>query len=117
MKFSKFREFRLVTATLDSVIKYLTVDLVFSLRELYTGLSRLDLEENFNAFKVSVTVPASSELAIRNQIGPDVPTGKIMLKDGSSSSVVDGDTDWNANFVYLKNTSGSDVDVTVVFLR
>jgi hypothetical protein len=116
MKFSKFREFRLQLATLENVIKYLAVDLVFSLRELYTGLSRLNFVENFESFKVTVTVPASSELAIRNQL-PETPTGKIILRDGGSNSVVDGSTAWNSNFVYLQNLSGSPVTVTAVFFK
>ena len=116
MKFSKFREFRLQVADLNSIIKYLTVDLVFSLRELYTGLSRLSFTENFEAFEVTVTVGATSELPIRNQLA-ETPRGKILLRDGASNSVVDGDTAWNSNFVYLKNTSGSAVTVTAVFFK
>lgn len=116
MIFSKFREFRLQIASLDSVIKYLSVDLVFSLRELYTGLSRLSFADNFQSFQVTLIIPASSEIPIRNRL-PEVPSGKIILKDGGSSSVVDGDTPWDLNFVYLKNTSGSEVTVSVVFFK
>ena len=119
MKFSKFREFRLVTATIESVVKYLSVDLVFSLRELYTGLSRLDFTENFQSFKVVVELPlGGGDVAIRNQLSPIVPTGKIILRDGGGNTIVDGNTDWNEDYVYLKNTSGTtDYEVTVVFFK
>ena len=113
MKFSKFREFR----PGNEVSKYLGVDLVFTLRELFTGLSRLNFNNNFQSFETEVTVPAGSELAIRNELG-EVPSGKIILRDGGSNQVVDGDTAWDDNFVYLKNLDGSnDVTVKVVFLR
>lgn len=118
MKFSKFREFRDLSGGIGEVVKYLTVDLVFSLRELYTGLSRLDFTENFEAFEVTVTVPANSELAIRNQLDPVVPTGKIILRDGARAGVLDGDTAWTKDYVYLKNTDATnDITVTVVFFK
>lgn len=121
MKFSKFREFRDLSGGIGEVVKYLTVDLVFSLRELYTGLSRLDFTENFEAFEVTVTVPAATSpvtnLAIRNQLDPVIPTGKIILRDGGSNGVVDGTLAWTKDYVYLQNLDASDVTVTVVFFK
>ena len=115
MKFSKLREFRQDGVSLIADVRnYLMVDLVFSLRELYNGLTKLSFDDNFNSFTVSVTVPATSELPIRNQLDR-IPTGKIILRDGASNAVVDGATAWTRDFVYIQNTSGSAVDVTVVF--
>ena len=121
MKFSKFREFRIsnyeIERTVEQMRKYLAVDLLFSLRELFTGLSRLKFEENFDAFKTTVTVPSGgADFAIRNELS-EAPTGKIILRDGGASTVVDGDTTWTSDYVYLKNTGGSDVTVTVVFFK
>lgn len=110
MKFPRPRLFRPGNA----IDKYLGVDLVYTLRDLFTGLNKLSFNDNFQSFQVSVTVTASSELAIRNELGV-IPTGKIVVRDGGSSDIVDGDTAWTADWVYVKNLSGTDKTVTVIF--
>lgn len=111
MKFPKFREFR----NQDTVEKYLSVDLSYTFKELFTGLLKLNFGDNFDCFVVTATVPASGEVAIRNELGK-VPIGKIIIRDGGSNQIVDGDTEWNQNFVYLKNLSATQRTVTAVFL-
>lgn len=116
MKFGSFKEFR---GGLESVIsEYLRVDMTRILRELAVGLTKLSFEDNFESFITEVTIPATSEIEIRNQLRGITPTKRIILRGGSGAqNVVDGSTDWSNDFVYLQNLGGSSVTVTVMFLR
>lgn len=117
MKFTAFKEFKdLLGTDIESVKRYLVKDLKVLLRELQGGLTKLSFEDNFKSFTTTVTIPASSELAIRNELRTEIPTKRIIVRGGAGSQdVVDGDTTWNRNFVYLKNTTGSPVTLTVLF--
>lgn len=113
-KFSGFRLFKLGT-TLESVVTYLSSGLNQSLRELQAGLQGLSFADNFDSFEVTVVIPATSELQIRNQL-PVRPSKRIIVRS-NSATVVDGDTAWSADYVYLKNTGATSATITVVFLR
>ena len=117
MKFSSFKEFR--GAATDAVSQFLRVDITKTLRELAGGLTRLRFTDNFEAFEVEVTIPATSEVPIRNELkSKTIPTQRLIVRGGSGAeNVVDGDTQWTRDFVYLQNTGGSEVTVTVVFLK
>lgn len=121
MKFTQFKEFKDVFSdNVNQIIfNYLSFDMPKFLRELSIGLNRLSFVDNFNAFSVRVTINAGQELAIRNQLrSKEIPTQRIITRGGSGSqNVVDGDTPWSQDFVYLKNTGGSAVTVTVVFIN
>lgn len=126
MKFPSFREYKgnllensenAAVLVLD-VVRYLSIDLVKGMRELTNGLSKLTFDQNFESFETTVTIPASSELAIRNELRGVVPTKRLIVRGGTGAySVVDGDTAWTTDYVYMKNTSGSSVTVTLVFLK
>ena len=120
MKFSSFKEFRqAISSTIEDVVSYLNTDITKIIRELNIGLTRLNLSDNFESFVKTVTIPATSELAIRNELqGGRIPSHWIKLRsDTGGIDVVDGDAVWNANYVYLKNTGASSATVTVVFLK
>lgn len=117
MKFIGFKEYKnLNFKSLDDVVNYLSIDLVKNLRELAMGLNFLKFTDNFNAFKITMTIPASSEIAIRNELSKKIPTERIIVRS-TSSEIVDGDTPWDLNYVYLKNTGASAATVTVIFLE
>lgn len=117
MKFSSFKEFRnSVEATAEVIAEYLRVDVTKVLKELQVGLSKLTFVENFSSFKVEVSIAAGAELAIRNQLRNKVPTERIFVR-GDSTTIVDGDTEWDLNYVYLKNTGAAAVTATVIFLE
>jgi hypothetical protein len=117
VKFSLLREIRDTgTLALSDIITFLTRDFGKTIRELDLGLTRLSFVDNFRAFKTTVTIPAGTELAIRNELRSVIPSERIILRS-NSSSIVDGDTAWSLNFVYLKNTGGSQATITVVFLE
>lgn len=118
MRFSPFKEFKNwnYQESLKDVINYLTIDVKNILKELTTGLVNLRLTENFNAFTVTVTIPAGQEQSIRNQMRSRIPTQRILVR-GNSSSIVDGDTEWNMNYLYMKNTGLTEATVTLIFME
>ena len=113
-KFSGFRLFKLGT-TLEELISYLSGGLNQSLRELQAGLQGLSFADNFDSFEVTVVIPATSELAIRNQL--QVKPSKRIIVRADSATIVDGDTALSTDYVYLKNTGATSATITVVFLR
>lgn len=120
MKFASFKEFRQAVAnTLEDVVAYLNTDHTKMIRELNVGLSKMSLVDNFDSFVTTETIPAGTEVQIRNGLrNGQVPTYRIILRgDAGSVDVVDGDTAWNTNFVSLKNVGASPATVTVLFLR
>jgi len=118
MKFGAFKEFRKEAQGENGVEGYLDADLTKIIRELSIGLTRLSLQDNFDSFTVTVTIPATTELAIRNQLVGRLPAYKLILRGGDNTHlVVDGETAWNLNYVYLKNNHVDPLTVTVVFFR
>lgn len=120
MIFAAFKEFkREAIKTWQEAAQWLQTDLSASLRELRTGLYRLRFDENFECFVVSVTIPAGEELPIRNKLpSRQIPAWWIALRQNDGAlSVVDGDTEWNADQVFLKNVGGTDAVLTVAFFK
>ena len=121
MKFTQFKEFRgTFTSDVSRVIfDYLSNEMPAFLREMALGLNKLSFIDNFNAFKTVITIPASSEIQIRNQLrSKEIPTERFIVRGGTGcGNIVDGDTEWTNEFLYLKNTGGSAVTCTVFFIK
>lgn len=100
---------------LEDAIRYLTVDLANSLRDLTTGLGRLKLLDNFEGFEAQVSFSGAGEVAIRHNLG-FTPTQRIIVR-ATASDIVDGDSQWSNDFVYLKKTGAGTATATVIFLR
>ena len=118
MKFPTFKNlvvFRTAKLTLQDVVDYLSVDLTNNFKELFNGLTKLSFADNFQSFESEVTIGAGLELPVRNELGV-VPSGKIIVKT-DNNAVVDGDTENDKNFVYLKNPSGSSAKVKVIWFK
>lgn len=113
MKFRNFKEFS--GNAIEAVTKYLSVELVSTLRELSTGLTALTFGDNFKSFEVTVTIAAGTEARIRNALS-EVPTKRLIVRHSGDPSVVDGAT-WDINFVTLKNTGAAPATVTAIFMR
>ena len=123
MKFTSFKEFRTRIGDINDIVEFLKVDLTTTLRDLAVGLNKLTFVDNFDSFKTTVTIPATKEVQIRNEIrnattGENViPTQRIIVRS-NVAEIVDGDTEWSREQLYLKNTNATtDATVTVVFLR
>lgn len=120
MKFSSFKEFRgALAATAEDVVNYLNADLTKIIRELNVGLTRLTFDDNFESFVTTVTIPAGTEVAIRNGLlNGMVPRYRVILRgNDGSKDVVDGVVAWNKDYVSLRNVGASSATLTVAFMR
>ena len=118
MKFSGFKELKAGPKSVEDIGKYLSSDLSFSLRELRSGLDKLNFKDNMQSFEATVTIGAGLEAAISNKMpNNEIPLHRIITRIKGNASIVDGDTTWSHNFVYLKNTGASSATLTVIFFR
>lgn len=106
----------------DSTTKYLEVDLWSWLKELSLGLLKIDFQQNFQAFIVkNVSIPAGQEVAISNGFRTaypgTIPSGRIIVRQQGDANIIDGNQEWTANQVYLRNPSANDAVVSVLFFK
>lgn len=106
----------------SSVVKYIEIDLWSWLKELSTGLLKLEFQQNFQCFLVeNLSIPANTEVSISNQFNKTypgvIPTGRVISRQIGDANIIDGDTSWSATHVYLKNPSANDAVVSVVFFK
>jgi hypothetical protein len=104
----------------EGVNKYIEVDLWSWLRELSTGLLRINFNDNFQSFIVrNVSIPAGTEVPISNQLSRQypgfVPSGRIIVRQTGDANIIDGPTPWTAKTLYLMNPSANDAVVSVIF--
>ena len=90
--------------------------------ELIMGLKRLDFNNNFESFEVTVTVPDQTEVSgdykIRNQMDPAIPSKMLIMKQTGNALVTAGTTSWSQDYVYIRNHSTTiDAVVTIVFFK
>jgi len=114
MKFSGFKIFR-SRDTIEEVIRYLSVELANSLKDLSSGLNKLKLSDNFEGFEATFNFNGSDEQAFRHNAG-FIPSQRIILR-ATSFEICDGDTPWTKEYVYLKKTTAGSATATVIFLR
>jgi len=115
MKFTAFKELKIAGGlNVVQLARYVTVELKSFLRDLQVGLTRLSFTDNFETFEATVTIAALSEVSIVNEL-QDIPSYRLFVRGGGG--VEDGDTEWDTDFVHLKNTSASSVTVTAIFFR
>jgi hypothetical protein len=99
-----------------------SIDKIFDLKpllkELATGLRRLDFTNNFESFETeNLTISANSEEKIRNELD-NIPTKMLILKQTGNALVTAGDTEWDINHLYIKNHDASNsVTVKVLFIK
>lgn len=116
MKFLSFKKFESAGNTLERVLNFLKVDLEQNLTDLFTGLKRLNFTDNFESFEATVIIPPGQEVGIENKLRGGIPTGRLILRS-NVAEIMDGDTLWSKQYVYLKNTGASEATVTVVFMK
>ena len=96
------------------------------LKELGTGLSRLDLTENFQSFEVELEIPdqsqttlleSSGDFKIRNQLA-FIPSRMIIVKQVGNGLVTAGDTAWTSDFLYVRNNDSNETATTkIIFMK
>lgn len=98
-----------------------SLDTVFNIKqlvkELRTGLGRLDFLNNFESFEVETTIAANTEAKLRNQLS-FIPSRVIIVKQTGNALVTAGDTAWTASYLYMKNHDASNsATVKLLFIK
>jgi hypothetical protein len=106
----------------NTVVKYIDVDLWSWLKDLSVGLLKLDFIQNFQSFRVdNLNMPAGKEIAIPNQFRTAypgiIPSSRIIVRQQGDANIIDGNTVWNENLVYLLNPSVNDAVISVIFFK
>lgn len=104
------------------VVKYVQVDLWTWLKELSVAFLKINFQDNFQSFQASdVSILAGKEVAIPNQFKNRypglIPKGRLIIRQKGDATIVDGDSAWTADLVFLKNPSSNDAIVTVIFFN
>lgn len=114
MKFSGLKLFR-SGSTLDETVRYLSVELANSLKDLTSGLNKLKLLDNFEGFEATFSFQGNDEQSFRHNIG-FIPSQRIIVR-ADTQDIIDGPTPWSKDYVYLKKNSAGSGTATVIFLR
>lgn len=98
-----------------------SVDKIFNIKnlikELSTGLRRLDFTNNFQTFTVTETISANTEVKIRNQLS-SIPVDMLITKQTGNALVTAGDTAWTEDYIYIKNhDSTNSATVRIIFFK
>ena len=104
------------------IIKYLETDLWTWLRDATAAFTRINFQDNFQSFIAKdVYIPANKEVAIQNQFKNRypglIPDGRIIIRQSGKAVVIDGDSKWTADQLFLKNASSLDTTVSVLFFK
>ena len=114
MNFRGFRIYR-GTNTKDAT-KFLQGDLASTLKDLFSGLTKLNFLDNFQSFEVVVKLQVGVQAPISNKLGSAVPTKFIVVRNSTTSVIVQGDV-WNSERVSVINRGPLDTTATIVFMR
>ena len=91
-------------------------DLQDLIRQLSLGLSKLNIEENMESFKVEgLEIDAGDTATIQNKL-TFIPKQYILTSQEGNGLVTKSST-WDINNLYLKNNGSSTVTLTVIFMR
>ncbi len=106
----------------SSVVKYVEIDLWSWLKELTTGILKIDFIQNFQSFTITgLSIPAGTEVAISNQFRTaypgTIPSGRIITRQQGDANIIDGPTVWTDSLVYLFNPSANDAVISVIFFK
>jgi len=86
-------------------------------KELATGLRDLTFGDNFNSFEWNGTITANTEEKIRNTL-TITPSKYIIVHQVGNALITAGATEWDGNFVYLKNNDATNsATIKIIFMR
>ncbi len=95
--------------------QYVQTTLYGWFRNLQAGLLRLNLTENFEAFRQDdIVIAAGATVNITNAL-TIIPSSRLIVKQVGNGLVTDGD--WNANVLQLINNGAVPVTISVIFYR
>ena len=97
----------------SGVARYVQTDLFSWFKNLSSGLLRLNLLENFEAFRVSdLLIPAGETILITNALTV-LPTSRLIVRQTGNGLVTDGT--WDIKVLRLINNGAVDVTISVIF--
>ena len=102
-------------AAASAVGQYVQTDLYGWFRNLASGLLRLNLLENFEAFRVEDLEIASGATGVITNALPIIPSSRIIVRQVGNGLVSDGV--WDINILRLINNGPDTVTVSVIFYR
>ena len=101
---------------------YIEINLWSWLRDLTTGLLKINFKENFQSFYVkNLLIPAGEQVTIPNEfknVYPGViPSGRIITRQQGNAVILDGNQPWTATQIFLYNPSVNDATITILFFK
>jgi len=91
-------------------------DLKSLVKELAIGLRNLTFADNIQGFETTITIGATSELQIRNELTVK-PTKYIILSQEGNGLLTKGTTEWDSNYIYLYNNGAVSVTATIFVME
>ena len=85
------------------------------LRHLSAGLSRLDLDNNFEGEEISAVIAAGAEVKLRNPLS-FIPN-RYIITSKSNNSTISRSNVWTSDFVYFTNHGAEDSSVSIFLYR
>lgn len=112
MKIPSLKEF---AGSINDIYQYLISEHNGNLQQLVQVLRRLSFEDNFESFEVTVTIPATSEIAVENKLKV-IPSKRIIVR-AKTSLITDGATEWTKTHLYIQNGEATEQTVTILFIK
>jgi hypothetical protein len=102
--------------------KYIQIDLFSWMKDVTSAITKINFQDNFQSFTVNnISILAGMEVGISNQFKNrypgTIPTGRIIIRQKGDANIIDGDSDWTEDLVFLKNPSANDAIVSVIFFK
>lgn len=100
--------------SVESAGKYIQTELFAWFKNLTAGLLKLDLTENFTAFRVDDLTIAAGETATLTNALRAIPVTRLIVRQTGDGLVTDGV--WDINNVRLINNGAVPVTISVIFM-
>jgi len=91
-------------------------DIKSLVKDLNHGLRTLTFGDNMEGFETTVTITATSQLEIRNELTFE-PSRYILFSQIGNGLITKGTDTWSKDNVYLYNNGSVDVTITVYFMK
>lgn len=105
---------------IEQVVAYLKERLNQGLRDLYTGLRKLDFSNNFSSFDWTGDIAAGVTVAVANPFN-GIPRARLVTRcipfTAGTVIIDDSLTPWTEKSLYLRNSGTVKGRVTVVFFE
>lgn len=91
-------------------------DIRSMVKDLNHGLRNLTFTNNVEGFEATVTISATSEATIRNEL-TFVPSRYIIMSQTGNGLLTKGTTEWSSDYLYIYNNGSVEVTATIFFMK